>query len=182
MEKRKERFFKVIRDSPLQKKYFIWKEHKKKMVELANKFLKENNIETSALIPLFDSFYLRKGQLNFSVKKQLDKNEAIINGIWFYKLKQKSKLMRKWRELLLENNIEKNIVKPSLEPYLKNIGKYEYRYFDQEGVIYYTQTNCSEWYDHDCLEEISEDEYMAIMTEYDKKFSNAKDDEEKVVR
>ncbi|PJN79804.1 hypothetical protein CWE04_11355 [Thomasclavelia cocleata] len=90
MEERKERFFKVVRDSPLHKKYFTWKEHKKKMVELANEFLKENNIDTSAFIPLFDSFYLRKGQLNFSVKKQLDKNKTIVDGTWFYKLKQKS--------------------------------------------------------------------------------------------
>ena len=92
--------------------------------------------------------------------------------------------MDKWRILLKENGIERDIHKPSVEPYLKNIGKYTYSYFDFDGVIYYSQTNCGEWHDEDCLIEISEGEYaqlMKIMDEYDKKNLSATNDEEKVV-
>lgn len=182
MEERKERFFKVVEGSTLHKKYVEWQEHKKKMVDLAEQFLKENDIETKVYIPLVNRFLLRKGQLSHRQQKQLNKKEILVNGIWFYDLKPKSELIVKWNNLLKENGIEKSIYKPSVEPYLKNVGKYKYRYFDQEGVIYYTQTDCGEWHDEDCLIEISEEEYNNIMKEYDERVSNVNDDEEKVVR
>lgn len=182
MEERKERFFKVVEGSTLHKKYVEWQDHKKKIVDLAEQFFKENDIETKAYISLVNRFLLRKGQLSDEQRKQLSKKEVIVNRIWFYDLKPKSKLMAKWNRLLKENGVESDIFKPSVEPYLKNVGKYKYRYFDQEGVIYYAQTNCGEWHDEDCLIEISEEEYNNIMKEYDERVSNVNDDEEKVVR
>lgn len=186
MEERKERFFKVVEGSTLHKKYVEWQDHKKKMVDLAEQFIKENKLETKVYIPLVHKFLLKKWKLNYRTKKWLDKQlrkkPVYINAIQFYDLKPNSELMMGWKALLKENGIEKSIYKPSVEPYLKNVGKYKYRYFDQEGVIYYTQTNCGEWHDEDCLIEISEEEYNNIMKEYDERVSNVNDDEEKVVR
>lgn len=178
-EVRKERFFKVIEGSPLHEKYFKWAEYKKKITDLANQILEEKNIETDSFISFSSDFYVRKGKLDYWIKKQLVKEKSIINGKWFYKFKQTSEFMKRWKELLLDNGIEQDIYKPSLEPYLKNIGKYEYRYFEQDGVIYYTQTNCGEWHDEECLLEISQEEYEKIMDDYDKNVLNAQKDEEK---